>query len=447
MVVNKSAPAAASNIEADIDAALAAARDSYVSRNGRSLEAFNRASDYLPGGTTRTGLYNAPFPVFIARGEGAQLWDVDGKCYIDALSEYTAGLLGHSNPVVLRTIREALDGGLSFGGQIEDEARFARLIVERFPSIDKVRFANSGTEANVSAIAAALHYTGRSKVLVFEGAYHGGSLNFPIYGASPLNTRLEVVQAPYNDVAATREVIRREGGKLGVVIVEPMLGAGGSIPADKDFLAVLREETARDGIVLIFDEIQTSRLAPNGMQGHWGITPDMTTLGKYMAGGLSFGAFGGRDEIMALFDPRKPSSLTLSGTFNNNSLGMRVGAAVLSEVVTPDALVQLTARGDALRQRLNAIFERSGVAAQFTGFGSIMGIHFVPGQLRDAKDASTSDPRLRELFYLHMLEEGIWIARRGMMALSLALSDNDLDKVFAAVESFADRRSHLLPKR
>jgi glutamate-1-semialdehyde 2,1-aminomutase len=173
----------------------------------------------------------------------------------------------------------------------------------------------------------------------------------------------------------------------------------------------------------------------------------MTTLGKYMAGGLSFGAFGGREEIMASFDPRKPSSLVLSGTFNNNSLGMRVGSAVLSEVVTPQALERLTARGNDLRDRLNALFEKSGSAAQFTGFGSIMGIHFVAGQLRNAKDAAKSDPRLRELFYLHMLEEGIWIARRGMMALSLAMSQDDLDKVFAAVESFVDRGGHLLPRR
>lgn len=445
--MSPSVQADARNTEADIEAALATARANYIHRNGKSLEAFKRAADYLPGGTTRTGLFNSPFPIFIARGKDAQLWDVDGKCYVDALGEYTAGLLGHSNPVVLRTMREAIDDGLSFGGQVEDEARFARLIVERFPSIDKVRFANSGTEANVSAIATALHFTGRSKVLVFEGAYHGGSLNFPISGASPLNTRFDIVQAPYNDVEATRAIIRREGEGLGVVIIEPMLGAGGSIPADKEFLSAVREETARHGIVLIFDEIQTSRLAPNGMQGYWGITPDMTTLGKYMAGGLSFGAFGGRDDIMMLFDPRKPSSLVLSGTFNNNSLGMRVGAAVLSEVVTADALSQLTARGNNLRQRLDAMLERAGVAAQFTGFGSILGIHFVSGPLRNARDAATSDPRLRELFYLHMLEEGVWIARRGMMALSLPLSDADLDKVFAAGESFVDRWSHLLPKR
>ena len=437
----------ARNLERDIDTALVATRANYTARNGKSLEAFNRAARYLPGGTTRSGLFNSPFPVFIARGKDAHLWDIDGRRYIDALSEYTAGLLGHSNPVVLRTMRDALDDGLSFGGQIEAEARFARLIVERFPSIDKVRFANSGTEANVSAIATALYHTGRSEVLVFEGAYHGGSLNFPVYGPSPLNARLDIMQSPYNDVDATKDLIRRRGEKLGVLIVEPMLGAGGSIPAEKAFLAMLREETERRGIILIFDEIQTSRLAPKGLQGYWGVTPDMTTLGKYMAGGLSFGAFGGREEIMASFDPRKPSSLVLSGTFNNNSLGMRVGSAVLSEVVTAQALERLTAWGNDLRDRLNALFEKSGSAAQFTGFGSIMGIHFVAGQLRNAKDAAKSDPRLRELFYLHMLEEEIWIARRGMMALSLAISQDDLDKVFAAVESFVDRWGHLLPRR
>ena len=266
----------ARNLERDIDTALVATRANYTARNGKSLEAFNRAARYLPGGTTRSGLFNSPFPVFIARGKDAHLWDIDGRRYIDALSEYTAGLLGHSNPVVLRTMRDALDDGLSFGGQIEVEARFGRLIVERFPSIDKVRFANSGTEANVSAIATALYHTGRSEVLVFEGAYHGGSLNFPVYGPSPLNARLDIMQSPYNDVDATKDLIRRRGEKLGVLIVEPMLGAGGSIPAEKAFLAMLREETERRGIILIFDEIQTSRLAPKGLQGYWGVTPDMT---------------------------------------------------------------------------------------------------------------------------------------------------------------------------
>lgn len=435
------------NADFDIDEALAGSRISYVERNAKSLEAFKRASDYLPGGTTRTGLFNSPFPVFIARGKGAYVWDLDGKRYVDALSEYTAGLLGHSNPVVLQTMLQALDDGLSLGGQIEDEARFARLIVERFPSIDKVRFTNSGTEANVSAIATALHFTGRSMVMVFEGAYHGGSLNFPVNGSSPLNARLDIIQAPFNDVEAVRDIIHRERDRLGVVIVEPMLGAGGSIPAEEAFLSMLREETARSGAILIFDEIQTSRLAPNGMQGYWGITPDMTTLGKYLAGGLSIGAFGGRDDIMSLFDPRKPASLVLSGTFNNNSLGMRVGAAVLSEIVTPAAIDRLSDQGNRLRQRLNHAAEKTGIAAQFTGFGSILAIHFLLGSLRNARDASASDSRLRELFYLHMVEEGIWIARRGMMSLSLALSDEDLNQIAAAVESFLDRRGHLLPRR
>ncbi|PPQ14718.1 glutamate-1-semialdehyde 2,1-aminomutase [Bradyrhizobium shewense] len=445
--MNKSLQLDPKNVESDIDAAVTAARASYVRANPKSLEAFERAAEYLPGGTTRSGLFNSPFPVFIARGQDAYIWDLDGKRYVDALSEFTAGLLGHSNPVVLGTIRQALDNGLSLGGQIEDEARFARLIVDRFPSIKKVRFTNSGTEANVSAIAAALHYTGRSKVMVFEGAYHGGSLNFPVNGPSPLNARLDLVQTPYNDVEAVRATIRRQGEKLGVVIVEPMLGAGGSIPADREFLAALREETARIGAVLIFDEIQTSRLAPNGMQGYWGITPDMTTLGKYLAGGLSIGAFGGREDIMAQFDPRKPASLVLSGTFNNNSLGMRVGAAVLSEVATEEAISQLSVRGNDLRRRLNGTLEGAGVAGQFTGFGSILAIHFVMGSLRNANDAVTSHPSLRELFYLHMLEEGIWIARRGMMALSLALSHDDLDKVESAVDSFADRWGDILPRR
>jgi glutamate-1-semialdehyde 2,1-aminomutase len=425
----------------DIDAALNEAKEAYVTANPGSLARYVEATAVMPGGNTRTVLHYAPFALAMARARGCRLWDADGREYIDFLGEYTAGLYGHSHPVIRAAVDAALDGGISFGASNMTEARFARAVCDRF-GLERVRFTNSGTEANLLAISLARIYTGRKKVLVFDGGYHGAVFGFA-GGGSPINAPFDYVLAPYNDVAATKALIAANGPDLALVILEPMLGGGGCIAASTEFLHMLRAEATRVGALLVLDEVMTSRLAPGGLQSVVGVKPDLTTFGKYIGGGMSFGAFGGRGDVMDLFDPRRSDALPHAGTFNNNVLTMSAGLAGLTQVYTPDAAMALNARGDALRQRLNALCAAAAAPVQFTGIGSMLAVHTVLGPIRSPADAAKGDAKLKELFFFDMLAHGIWLARRGMMALSLPIGDAECDSLAGAVEEFLSVRRSL----
>jgi glutamate-1-semialdehyde 2,1-aminomutase len=427
---------------ADIDAALNDAKEVYVARNPKSLARYVEATAVMPGGNTRTVLHYAPFPLAMDRASGCRLWDLDGHEFIDFLGEYTAGIFGHSHPVIRTALNKALDGGINYGASNIVEARFARAVCERF-GLERVRFTNSGTEANLLALSLARIFTRRPKVMVFDGGYHGAVFGFA-GGGSPINAPFEYVVGSYNDLEATRSLIARHAAGLAVVILEPMLGSGGCIAAEPAFLAMLREETQRVGALLILDEVMTSRLAPGGLQAERGIKPDLTTFGKYIGGGMSFGAFGGRGDIMDLFDPRRPDALPHAGTFNNNVLTMNAGLTGLTEIYTPDAARALNARGDALRTRLNGLCEAAGAPVQFTGIGSMLAVHTVRGPIRTPADAARSDAKLKELFFFDMLAQGIWLARRGMMTLCLPICDAECDKFAGAVEEFLASRRTLL---
>jgi glutamate-1-semialdehyde 2,1-aminomutase len=306
-----------------------------------------------------------------------------------------------------------------------------------------VRFTNSGTEANMMALAAARCFTGRAKIMPMEGGYHGGTLYFS-HGASPVNAPFDCVMGHFNDVEATRKLIAANADELAAVILEPMLGGGGGISASPAFLAMLREETAKRGIVLIFDEVMTSRLHPGGLSAKLGIEPDLKTLGKYVGGGMSFGAFGGKQAIMALFDPTNPDALPHAGTFNNNTLTMNVGHVAMTEIYTPDACAALNARGDRLRDTLNDLFMRYQVKMKAMGQGSMVVIHPTAGEINAPHDIEDTDKRLRQLLFLDLLEQGIYIAERGFMALSLVVTDADCDRLVKAVEGYITRRRELL---
>jgi glutamate-1-semialdehyde 2,1-aminomutase len=426
----------------DIAAALLEAEELYQARNPKSLAQHRAACAAMPGGNTRSAIHVDPFPLTMVRGEGARLWDLDGHEYVDFLSEFTAGIYGHSHPTILRTIAAALEGGLNFGAHNATEARFAAAICARFPSIDLVRFTNSGTEANLMAVSAAVAITGRPKILVFEGGYHGGVFYFRGHG-SPLNAPFEYLLGRYNDIAAVEALIRPYRAELAAILVEPMQGTTGCIPAERDFLAGLRALTDETGALLIFDEVMTSRLAPGGLQEVHGILPDLTTLGKYVGGGMSFGAFGGRAEIMERFDPRRPDAFQHAGTFNNNVLTMNAGLVGLTEIYTPERARTLNAWGNRLRGRLNAVVGRHGLAMQFTGLGSMLAVHMTDAPIRSQGDAERGNGALRDLFYFDLLARGIWFAKRGMFALSIALEENDGDKLADAVEEFAQTRAPL----
>jgi glutamate-1-semialdehyde 2,1-aminomutase len=426
----------------DLRAALAEAEERYCTANQRSRAQHRAACAAMPGGNTRASIHVDPFPLTMTRGEGARLWDLDGHEYVDFLSEFTAGIYGHSHPVIRRAIEAALAEGLNFGAQNAAEARFAAALCARFPSIELVRFTNSGTEANLMAVAAARAITGRSKIMVFGGGYHGGVFYFRGAG-SPINAPFDYLVGRYNDLEAVAALVRPHRRDLAAILVEPMQGTTGCIPAEGTFLAGLRSLADETRALLIFDEVMTSRLAPGGLQEAHGILPDLTTLGKYLGGGMSFGAFGGRRQIMERFDPRRPDAFQHAGTFNNNVLTMQAGLVGLTEVYTPERCRALNEMGDGLRDRLNAVVRRCGLAMQFTGLGSMMSVHMTDVPLRSEADAMRGNGALRDLFWFDLVDAGVWFAKRGMFALSLALDEADRDRLVAAVEDFAETRAPL----
>lgn len=429
-----------------LDQALFQAVENYRARNPRSAALLAEAEQSLPGGNTRSVLFHGPFPLSMARGEGCRVWDADGHAYIDALGEFTAGLYGHSHPVILAAIQEALAGGINLSSHTAREARLAEEIRRRFPSMELLRFANSGTEANLLALAAAKAHTGRSKVIVFDGAYHGGVLTFA-GGGSPMNVPHAFVLARYNDVDSVRALVAEHGSEIAAILVEPMLGAGGCIPGEPAFLQALRALADECGAMLVFDEVMTSRLSFGGRQALLSIRPDLTTAGKYLGGGMSFGVFGGRRDVMERFDPRRPDALAHAGTFNNNVLSMAAGHAGLSQVLTAEVVQALNARGDALRARFNAVFAQQGVDMGFTGIGSLMTLHATAGPVRSPADLQGTDGRAKDLLFFGLLEEGVFMARRGLIALSLPVGDAECDALVAALDAVVSRYRSVLPMR
>jgi glutamate-1-semialdehyde 2,1-aminomutase len=309
--------------------------------------------------------------------------------------------------------------------------------------LELVRFTNSGTESNLMALAAARAHTGRSKIIAFRGGYHGGVMSF-VGGGSVVNAPFSVTLAEYNDLPGTLALIREHAADLAAVLLEPMMGSGGCIPATRDFLAGLRDATREVGALLIFDEVMTSRHTAGGLQKLHGITPDLVTLGKYIAGGMSFGAFGGRADVMSVFDSHRPGALVHSGTFNNNVLSMSAGMLAMGEIFDDSAAEALRKRGDGLRDALNAICAKHGVAMQFTGIGSMVQPHFRLGPILRPYTATAQEDGLRELFFLDMMKAGIYIARRGMVALSLPVAEAELARYIAAVEEFCASRKPLM---
>jgi len=421
-----------------IDDALNEAVERFVAARPRTQALQERAKAVMPGGNTRTVLFTQPFPIRVEHAEGAHLYDVDGHDYVNFVGEYSAALYGASHPVIQQAVSRAVGNGMNFGAHHKVEVDFAEAVAARF-KLERLRFTNSGTEANLMALAAARNFTGRSKVMAMRGAYHGGTLYF-ISGASPVNAPFDVVLGRYNDTDETRKLISDD---LAAILVEPMLGSGGCIPAQREFLQMLRDESAKRGIVLIFDEVMTSRLAPHGLADELGIKPDLTTLGKYIGGGMSFGCFGRRADIMDHFDPTREKFLPHAGTFNNNALTMAAGLAGITKVYRADDVAAHNARGEKLKAELNALFQAYQASWQVTGLGTLLNFHPVAGAINRAEDAQKGDVRLRRLLFLHLLEQGIYIAERGYIALSLALSHGDCEKLKAAVEQFLIRTRDL----
>ncbi len=423
--------------------AIADARSRYVAANPLSHAADDKAERYLPGGNTRSVLHFNPFPLTMVGGEGAELTDLDGHRYVDFVGEYSAALFGHSNEIVKAAIREALDSGVSMGAPTPYERELATLLCERYPSLEQVRFCNSGTEANLMALSTARVITARSKMMVFNEAYHGGVIKF-LGGGCRLNVPFDFVLAEYNDIDGTAALIDRFGDELGAVIVEPILGAGGNIQGNRKFLQMLRDKTEDFGALLIFDEVKTARLGPGGVQGMVGINADLTTMGKFIGGGLPTGAFGGSKQVMQHFNPKQAGALAHAGTFNNNICSMAAGCAAMRDVYTPQRAQEFLDWSEAFRLSLNEMFGSKDVPMYANGLGSMIAIHFNKEPTKRPSDITPGCQSLRPLLHMELLLDGILIVGRGDLFLSLPMDESHLAAAHSSFEKFADQYKPLI---
>jgi len=425
----------------------------YTAKTARSRALHEEALAVMPGGNSRTTTFFDPYPFYIERGQGAHVWDADGVDRLDFNGNYTSLILGHAPRDVVKTVQQTAEHGLSFPGPTEHEVRLAELIARRVPSMENLRFTNSGTEATMNAIRLARAFTGRPKIAKFEGAYHGthdwvmvsvtgdpkaaGGRRrpkpLPWSAGIPPAVLKHVVVLPWNDSEACVESITREAGQLAAVIVDPLMANAGLLPPADGFLARLREVTQQHGIVLIFDEVISFRTAWGGAQERFGITPDLTTLGKIIGGGLAVGAFGGRRDVMAAYDPRRGAArISHGGTFNANPVTMAAGIATLN-ALTPEAYARLDALGERLRGGVSRLLVNMRRKGQVTGIGSLFWLHWVSTPLTDWRSQLPKDKDLPLRVFMGLLSEGILMTPRGLGACSLAMTDEDVDRFVNAL--------------
>ena len=421
-------------------------------RTDRSRDLYAEACRYLAGGVdspVRAFRAVGQHPLFISRGQGSRIYDVDGNEFIDYVASWGPLILGHAHPRVVAALNEAVTRGTSFGAPTELETHLARLVVEAFPSIERVRFVNSGTEATMSALRLARGFTGREKIVKFDGCYHGhadgllvkaGSgaltLGTPDSAGVPAGAAANTISAPYNDLETLERIFTAHRGTIAAVIVEPVAGNMGVVPPRPGFLEGLRELTRADGALLIFDEVITGfRVAYGGVQELTGIRADLTCLGKIIGGGLPVGAYGGRADVMALLAPDGP--VYQAGTLSGNPLAMTAGIATLTELRQPGVYETLERRAAALADGLAAAARDAGVPIVGTRVGSMFTTFFTDQPVVDYTSARRSDTRRYARFFHAMLEQGIYLAPSQFEAgfLSLAHSDEDVERTIAAARA------------
>jgi len=433
----------------------------YKAKTSRSRQMYEEAVRVMPGGNSRTTTFFDPYPFYITRGQGARIWDADGAERLDFNGNYTSLILGHAPPSVVEAVTEQATRGMSFPGPSEHEVKLAELLTERIPSMEVVRFANSGTEATMNAIRAARAFTGRSKLAKFEGAYHGthdwvlvsvspdpaksGSRKRPkpvAYSAGVPETVLKhTVVLPWNDIDACVKILEKQGGDIAALIVDPLMANAGLLVPQPGFLERLREVTERLGIVLIFDEVIAFRVARGGAQERFGVRPDLTTLGKIIGGGLAVGAFGGRAEVMNAYDPRGGKGrISHGGTFNANPVTMAGGVATMQEL-TPEAYARLDALGDRLRAGVKRLLAKGKQPAQVTGIGSLFWIHWTKKRLSDYRSSRPADAERPLRTFMALLNDGVLLTQRGLGCCSLAMTDADVDRFLEAFGRVLEKES------
>ncbi|MDA0735163.1 MAG: aspartate aminotransferase family protein [Chloroflexi bacterium] len=431
----------------------------YLELTPKSRAQWETAREYLPGGDSRNSIFWEPYPIFIKSAAGCHVVDADGVDRLDFINTMTTMILGHGAKPVMDAVHRQLDLGVAYNAPNEHQVHLAKLLCERVPSLDQVRFTNSGTEATLNTLRAARAYTGKSRFAKVEGGYHGthdavtvsvrvdpfqaGALERPDAVASSEGLAEgvldQVVIIPFNETELARRILEEHRNDLAAVIVEPVLGSVGMVPAQLEFLTMLREFTSTYNIVLIFDEVISFRVAAGGSQEYYGITPDLTSLGKIIGGGFAVGAFGGKREIMDLYDPTKGPKVSHAGTFNANPVTMLAGATTL-EQLTPQVYQRLDALAEDLRHGIRSVCADLEVPAQITGLGSLFGIHFTDHPIRNYRDIAAGDTRLRDQVFLGLMNEGILIAPNLVGALSTVMGQAEVSFFVAGFKCVLERQ-------
>ncbi len=431
----------------------------YSAANPKSSELHDRAVEVMPGGDTRNSIYWDPFPLYITDGIGTTLTDADGNKRTDFVNNMTTLILGHRPAEVTAAVTEQINHGMSFPAPSPSVVRWAELMCERVPSLDKVRFVNTGTEATLNAIRAARAFTGKQKLVKCEGAYHGNHDAIQISVVPPLDQAgdadsPEAIKAfpgisetsvddifivPFNDIVAAEKVIRANADELAAVIVEPVNGQCGMVPCKPEFLEGLRRVTEELGIVLIFDEVIAFRIAYGGAQDYYGITPDLTCFGKVVGGGMPVGAFGGREDIMSMWDPSGGGAVVQhAGTFNGNPMTAAAGIATL-ENLTPEKFEYLDQLGESLRTKLRALFAELEVPMGVTGIASLFSLQFTSTEVVDYRTFATNDKNMLKIMFIGLLNEGFLMSNRCAGNVSTAHTEEDVDAFVNAVRNVLKR--------
>ena len=424
--------------------------DSYIAATPRSRELQREAARYLPGGSSRAVAYFEPYPFFVDYAQGHYVHDVDGNRYLDFMINATTYIVGHANPLVVKAVQQQAARGLSYAQPTEAQVRLAKILCDRVPSVDTIRFTNSGTEGTLNAIRLARAYTGRHKIAKFEGGYHGnheyvsisvnppsgkldpgGPTAIPEWPGQPPSVLNDVVVLPYNDLETTEHIVREHRDGLSCIIMEPVCSNFGYVPASPEFLQGVRSLTTELGIVLIFDEVQSFRLSAGGAQESFGVTPDITAFGKIIGGGMPVGAWGGREDLMALYDPTSGPVISHAGTFNANPLTMVAGEATLQQL-TSEVYRRMNELGDVLREKLRAVFGELDVPAQITGVGSLFAIHFTSEEVTDYRSMLRGDQDMKTRLFIGLLNEGVLVFAKGAGALNTLTTESHIDSLVAA---------------
>jgi glutamate-1-semialdehyde 2,1-aminomutase len=433
-------------IEEQIEKTIA---DAYKEKFPVSKAHHEKLINYIPGGATRSLSYFKPYPIHIDYGKGAWVYTHEGHKLLDVTNAYGAIVHGHGDPDIVKAVQKGIAKGSQYSTPTDGQYKLAKLLCERIPGFDRVRFVNSGTEATLFALRTARAYTGKDKILKMSGGFHGthdcvaaSTKKNVITAGIPKGMTEDMLEVPFNDFDALEKTVKENASHLAAVIIEPFLGAGGVVLPKQGYLEHVRKVTSDNNVLLIFDEIFSYRVNTGGCQKLFGVTPDLTTVGKVVGGGLPIGVFGGKEKIMNIFcheNTDKP--LYHSGTFNGYETVMQAGYAALSKY-DESAVAYINELGDQLQKGLLESFKSNGLKIQSNQIGSLLNLHFVNEPITTAEQVLKSEEQLHTLMHLSLLNKGIFTIPRGLFILSTAMTRNEIDLL---VNKIDETLKELLP--